>query len=247
MSATYDKQHPESIQTLFDRVAQNYDRGNAILSLGMHKLWDASLVQQVVIPQKPNLYLDLCAGTGAISFRYLEQCPHPPKTVLLDFSSEMLECARKKAETRNWNKLPIEYIQADAQSIPMESCTTDCVTMAYGIRNIKNPQQCLEEIYRVLKPGGSVGILELTRPSRSFLRWGHSLYLRLVLPTVGRWILGEGQAYQYLCQSIHDFVQPSVLLKSMETIGFQSPQAIPLLGGVATILTAKKASGGCDV
>lgn len=237
----YTKEKPETIQAMFGSIAKSYDRTNGVLSLQLHKRWNAELVKQVIEPSKPKAILDLCCGTGEIAFTYLRKAPHPCRAYLLDFCKEMLDCARHKAKQLALNsKHNISYLQADAQAIPLADNSVDCVTIAYGIRNVKDPANCIREVLRVLRPGGTFGILELTQPTNPILRFGHTIYLRTLLPLLG-WCLSDNQkAYNYLCKSIQAFIKPSDLEKTMLQIGFRQTSIVPLWGGIATILIAKK-------
>lgn len=241
MSQLYDKNDPHSIQKMFTSIAKSYDRTNAILSFQLHRWWNRQLISKVLTSNAPSSYLDLCAGTGEIAYSYLKKAQHPCCTYLLDFSEGMLECAKTKLDEINF---PVShqftFLQADAQSIPLEDNSVQCTTIAYGIRNIKNPKKSMEEVFRVLKPGGYIGILELTQPNNSFMRLGHSLYLKTLVPVLGYFFSHNQQAYQYLCRSIQSFIKPGELKKILIESGFNEITIIPLSGGISTILIAKK-------
>lgn len=242
----YNKNDPATIQEMFNSIAENYDKTNAILSFQMHKRWNQALIREVLMSKQPDCLLDLCCGTGAIAFEYLKQTKarsnlHAPSQIyMLDFSEEMLAYAKKKADAQKLNQFNLSYLQADAQCIPLPDSCINCATIAYGIRNVKQPKKCLEEVYRVLKTGGSFGILELTQPSNSVLRLGHGIYLRSVLPIMGKIFTSNEEAYQYLCNSINSFIKPEILSHFMKEVGFRDVQNIPLMGGIATILIGTK-------
>lgn len=237
---TYRKDNPTSIQNMFGSIAKKYDRTNAILSLQMHRYWNSQLIHQVTDAHNPESMLDLCAGTGEIAFSYLKKSKQPKKIYLLDFCEEMLQCARLKGQSDAFSPHKISYIQADAQSIPLDSESVHSATVAYGIRNIQNPKKCIDEVYRVLKPGGAFGILELTQPKNPILKFGHQAYLKGILPLVGRLITSNKQAYEYLCNSINAFVKPDVLEAFLKESGFIQTMKKPLAGGIATIIYGKK-------
>lgn len=238
----YNKNDPETIREMFNSIAKSYDKANGILSFQMHKRWNDTLVREAILAAHPDKLLDLCCGTGEIAFHYLRQAKHTPKVFLLDFSEEMLSYAREKADAEDLNHHDIVYFQADAQSIPLPENHIDCATLAYGIRNIKDPRQCIDDVYRVLKPGGTFGILELTQPSNSLLRLGHTVYLRTILPLMGKIVTSNKQAYDYLCRSIRTFIPPEKLEEMIKTAGFDEVKRISLLGGIATILIGRKRS-----
>lgn len=229
----YSKQEPKSIQTMFNAIAPSYDLANKVLSLGLHDKWNQKLVDSV---GSGTVLLDLCAGTGEIAFAYLKK--YPVKAHLLDFSQAMLDVAEIKAEDLGFTGL--DFIQGDAQAIPLENDSVDRVTIAYGIRNVQNTKKCLQEVYRVLQKGGVFGLLELTRPNNRFLQMGHSVYLKGALPILGKMITKNKQAYQYLSSSIGSFISTDLLIKLLQEVGFDKVVATPLMGGIATIITCTK-------
>lgn len=238
----YRKDSPESIQAMFNQIAKRYDRTNAVLSFSLHKKWNRTLVHHIQqCASTQPILLDLCAGTGDIAFNFLRTAKSPCQAYLIDFSSEMLEYAKHKA-TRFSSSNPhqLVYLEADVQQLPLPTELADCATMAYGIRNVQNPARCIRDVFRVLKPGGCFGILELTRPSSRFLRLGHQLYLRTLMPMLGKCLTNNQQAYQYLCQSIQTFIAPEELENLLNCNGFIHTKRYPLAGGIATILIGHK-------
>lgn len=236
---TYTKEKPESIQRMFGSIAQSYDKTNSILSFQLHKKWNRELVKHVGGDNEEEVLLDLCCGTGDIAFACLANSKTKRKAYLLDFCEEMLECARQKSHSQGLAKHHISYLQADAQKIPLPSESVTIATVAYGIRNIRSPQECFREAYRVLAPGGKFGILELTKPTNPLVRIGHKLYLQ-TLPFLGKWLTNNKDAYQYLRQSIHSFCSPSEITRMLKEEGFQQVTLSPLFGGIATLFTCTK-------
>ena len=233
---SYSKETPETIQQLFNSIAREYDRGNALLSFSLHNRWNRSLVQHSIEGKPPRVVLDLCSGTGEIAKHFLSMVHTPLEIFLLDFSKEMLEQAKAKLTPTSQQKL--HFLQADAHHIPLPNHTIDIATIAYGIRNVQNPKQCIEEIKRVLKPKGTLAILELTQPTHPIARLGHTLYLKTI-PTMGKWVTSNKPAYNYLCSSIQSFISPPKLCEILRQTGFEKTQMIPIYGGIATILLAK--------
>lgn len=235
----YRKDEPHTIQAMFGSIATQYDKTNAILSFQLHRRWNRRLVQ-TVITDKPESILDLCAGTGEIAFEALQACETLKHAYLLDFCPEMLECAKYKADSLALADRDIQYITGDAQTIALQNSSVDCITIAYGIRNVKEPALCIHDAYRVLKPGGKFGILELTEPSNFLLRKGHLFYLQTILPRLGKFITNNEAAYQYLCNSIQLFIKPLTIQKMLHASGFYNVKTIPLMGGIATIMVGQK-------
>ena len=223
----YNKNNPETIQAMFGSIAQGYDKANAILSWRMHQWWNRQLVKKA--GSSPKL-LDLCAGTGDIAYAYLEKNPST-EVHLLDFCPEMLACAKTKQKPGQ----KLQFVQGDAMALPFSDHSFPSATMAYGIRNIQNPLKSLQEIHRVLQPGGSVSILELTQPKNRIIRAGHSFYLHAILPPLGRLITSNKEAYSYLCSSIQAFIPAEILIRHFQQAGFTSVTATSLTFGTATI------------
>ncbi len=243
----YEKQDPQSIRHMFSRIASRYDVGNAVLSMSLFRQWNRSLVRNVILPQEPKSYLDLCCGTGDIALTYLKglrkhpKLPVPQTVYMVDFCEEMLEIAKAKALRARLPKVDLEFITGDAMALPLDDNSVDCVSVAYGIRNVADPRRCFEEILRVLRPGGRIGILELTRPKNPFLRLGHNLYLRTFVPLLGRYVATDGEAYEYLQKSIRNFVAPELLSQMLQDLGFSDVRLRQLSGGIATLLSGHKA------
>lgn len=235
---TYEKRRPHTIQSLFNSIAASYDQTNALLSFSLHKYWNRSLLKK--IPPSASL-ADLCSGTGDIAFTYLNLSSSRCRAYLIDFSSQMLAEAKKKAQhspalSRHW----VSYLESDVHKLPLESVSVESATMAYGIRNVADPLVCMQEVFRVLQPGGTFGVLELTRPNHPLLRLGHRLYLHILLPLLGKWMTRNKEAYDYLCRSIEAFTPPEQLKSWMESSGFIEVSCTPLTGGIATIIVGKK-------
>jgi demethylmenaquinone methyltransferase/2-methoxy-6-polyprenyl-1,4-benzoquinol methylase len=235
----YNKEKPETIQKLFGSIASSYDTTNSILSFSLHRFWNQELVRVVTQDAEPKVYLDLCSGTGEIAIAYLKKQRKRKKVIFLDFCKEMLDFAKQKTEVLS-DQHDLSFIEADAQQIPLPKESVSCVSMAYGIRNVKDVTTCIQDVWRVLEPGGTFGILELTRPKNRFLSFGHKLYLNIFLPLAGRFFAKNKEAYSYLCQSIGSFTEPKELEKILETTGFETVYSKPLLGGIATILFGRK-------
>ncbi len=246
--STYSKSAPESIQALFNNIAKDYDRTNALLSFQLHKIWNRTLILEMLkgAPKTdtPKNLLDLCSGTGDIAFGYLKRSLKNDTPLghayLLDFSTEMLACAKHKAKKLSLDESQITYIQGDATAISLKDESVDSVTIAYGLRNVNSSENCAKEVLRVLRPGGRFGILELTRPSNSFMRFGHSIYLNTILPYLGRLFASDKQAYCYLSQSIQSFLSPSSITTMLKATGFCRTWTKPLMGGIATLIFGEK-------
>lgn len=236
----YDKTKPETIQKMFSHIAEKYDRTNKLLSFNLHKLWNQSLVKTVTKNSSLN-YMDLCSGTGEIAIEWIKRNRTPGQVTLVDFCPEMLKFAKMKVNNKNLHlKHKLDFIEADAMNLPLQNNIFDCITVAYGIRNILDPQQCFYECYRTLKPGGTFAILELSRPKNFFLKQGYRFYLSFIVPFLGKLSTTNKAAYEYLRKSIHICVSPEEMTEMLEKAGFKKIKRSNLFGGVAIILNAEK-------
>lgn len=236
----YDKKNPKTIQSLFSSIAPQYDRANAIISLGFHQIWNKTLVKKVNEVTQIKTLLDLCSGTGEIAFNHLKKFKEPQTAHLLDFCGPMLKEAKSKAKKYSLDYHQIHYIEGDAQSLPFNDGSIDAVTVAYGVRNIEEPEKFAAEAFRVLRPGGCLGILELTRPSNPLLYQLHKAYLRTFLPILGKLAATNQEAYEYLSSSVNKFLSPTELAAILLNKGFSNIKIYPLTGGISTILIAMK-------
>lgn len=241
---SYNKDNPESIQELFGSIAKDYDRTNALMSFQMHRYWNRRLILATLEAnsQRPvRSYADLCSGTGVIACGWLQRATSHQKAYLIDFCQEMLHCAKEKAANLQLtDKHEIIYVQADVQKLPLLNESIDRMTMAYGIRNVKEPLFCFKEAYRTLTSQGVLGILELTEPKNLLLRTAHSIYLKQVLPIIGKMVTSNRQAYEYLSRSIGAFTKPDELALQLQQVGFKEITIKPITGGIATLILARK-------
>lgn len=240
MTETYTKENPQTIRSMFNDIANRYDLTNSVLSFNMHKRWNQTLIQKVLDITQSHAYADLCTGTGDIGLPYLQHCQKSCESYLIDFSPKMLDVARQKSSKYGLKHHKIQFVEADVQILPLADCSIDRATMAYGIRNVKSPQNCINEIFRILKPGGVFGILELTQPKNRFLQNGHRLYLKAFLPLLGKLLTSNEDAYKYLKNSIHSFIKIDELKALLTLAGFSTVNVFSLSGGIATLLIAKK-------
>lgn len=235
----YDKNSPETIEKLFSTIAPRYDLANAFASFGCHKWWNRQLIRAILKHKKPTVHLDLCCGTGAIGIPLAKKAKIK-RIHLLDFSKGMLEVALHKALKTGLRPEQIDLHLADATKIPLPSASVDSVSIAYGIRNVKDPLKLLQEVSRVLKPGGIFVILDLTMPKNRLLARLHKLYLNRWLPALAGFLTGEPEAYQYLSSSIQAFRESFLELLLQETDLVTRKGLKRHLGGVAFQLIAEK-------
>jgi demethylmenaquinone methyltransferase/2-methoxy-6-polyprenyl-1,4-benzoquinol methylase len=207
----------EHVRDIFNSIAPSYDLLNHLLSMGLDRHWwnRAARSFRNVLAQPEARVLDLCCGTGDMTAALLAQRPSKATPVTgLDFSAQMLDRARAKYSAAN-----VTWVEGDAMHLPYADGSFDLVTAAFGFRNLTNYAEALAEIYRVLAPGGTIGILECNQPD-GLSGFGYELYFRHVLPTLGGWVSGDRAAYRYLPESVARFPRPPQMLRMMAEAGF---------------------------
>jgi demethylmenaquinone methyltransferase/2-methoxy-6-polyprenyl-1,4-benzoquinol methylase len=224
--ATTEADASSKVREMFTQIAPRYDLLNHLLSLQLDRLWRARAAKRLrPVLQRPDaLVLDLCCGTGDLALALA----HAGKAQIIgaDFAHPMLVRAKEKtvaqAPPAKSAASPMPFFEADALRLPFASASFDLVATAFGFRNLANYEAGLREIYRVLKPGGAIAILEFTEPPEGlwgdFYRW----YFCKVLPKVGGLISGQQSAYTYLPKSVARFFRPSELAALLSTVGYQS-------------------------
>jgi len=225
---------PEAVRAMFGSIARRYDLANHVLSCGFDFLW-RKRAAAIVAGWSPKNVVDLAAGTGDLTLA-LEKALPDAEVVATDFSDEMLAVAKMKGVSRT--------ITADALSLPFGDRSFDCLTIAFGLRNIKNWSGALREMSRVLNDHGHLLIMEFSLPRLSILRAVYRFYLHQVLPILGSLLTGKKAAYDYLGESIEQFPGGENMLRLIEANGFRSATAEPLSGGIVTIYAAEKGRGG---
>lgn len=222
------------VREMFDRVCQRYDLNNFLLSFGLDAYWRWR-ARRVLNLQSTDRVLDLCCGTGAVT-RCLAKAVPQGHVVGVDFSEGMLEPARSHPPERGAGM--IEYIQSDVLSVPLPDHSFDALTICYGPRNIVDLPGLWREMRRLVRPGGQILSLELTRP-KGIMGVFHEIYLNTVVPVLGGIISGDREAYLYLSKTISGFLDPDELAQSMREGGLTEVRFIPLSGGIVTIHHAR--------
>jgi demethylmenaquinone methyltransferase/2-methoxy-6-polyprenyl-1,4-benzoquinol methylase len=216
---------PEGVRTMFDRIAPVYDVMNRVMTAGLDRRWRRETVRETVSPG--DRVLDAACGTGDLA---IEAARAGARVVGLDFSAAMLERARRKAPR-------LEWVQGDLLALPYGEGEFDAATVGFGIRNVADLEAGLRELRRVVRPGGRVGILEITRP-RGALRVFYSLWFDRVVPLLGR-VLPGGEAYTYLPASVRRFPGPEELAAALRGAGFEDVRYRLFAGGIVALHMAK--------
>jgi demethylmenaquinone methyltransferase/2-methoxy-6-polyprenyl-1,4-benzoquinol methylase len=218
---------PESVRAMFGRIARRYDLANHVLSGGADFLWRRRAAK-IVANWKPRDVLDLATGSGDLALTIQGRLPDA-KIMAADFSPEMIEIARGKGVANP--------LVADALQLPFPDSSFDCVTVAFGLRNMADWDRALTEMSRVLRDHGHLLVLDFSLPAGA-LRPAYRFYLHRCLPLLASIVTGQKAAYDYLGGSIEKFPSGRAMLEMIEQNGFKNAAAEPLTGGIATIYTA---------
>ena len=218
------------VRKMFGSIATRYDLANHVLSCGIDFYWRARAAE-IVASWHPNAIVDLATGTGDLALAIQKKLPHAELTGV-DFLPEMLELAQRKGVRR--------VVLADAMKLPFDDASFDCVTIAFGLRNLENCSAALVEMRRVLKANGHLLVLEFSLPTTPALRAAYRFYLHRCLPLLGSFLTQEKSAYDYLGDSIEKFPSGNAMCELMKQTGYASPSFEPLTGGIVTIYTGIK-------
>jgi len=227
------------IRRMFDGIAPRYDLLNHLLSLNIDKRWRARVVRSV--PAADGPVLDVCSGTGDLAFEYDRAGGGGMRVVGADFAAEML--ARAVAKSRRRGSHPrVAFVQADAQRLPFADDTFEVVAVAFGLRNVTEPDRGLAEMTRVARPGGRVAVLEFSRPRHWRFGRAYRAYFRYLLPWVGQLFSRSGEkAYVYLPASVMEFPDGEALAERMRAVGLTDVSFTPFTLGIATLYVGTKA------
>lgn len=243
--AANEQQAAERVREMFGSIAPRYDFLNHFLSLSLDRLWRRRVAKRFaqILSRPDSRAIDLCCGTGDLTIELLR---HSRGAVFgSDFSRPMLDLAEQKT-SRILAKKPAAtfggYVEADALHLPFPDADFDLVTNAFGFRNLANYQQGLNEIARILRPGGEMAILDFGQPRGAVFRGLYRFYFTRMLPLIGRAISGSNFAYTYLPDSVSKFPSPESLLQSIENAGLTDAAFEPWSGGAVMLYTAKKPS-----
>jgi demethylmenaquinone methyltransferase/2-methoxy-6-polyprenyl-1,4-benzoquinol methylase len=237
-----DKQEKqEKIVTMFDDIAPTYDKANRVLSMGIDIQWrkqGCDKAFEILAKKELGQITDVATGTGDLLVYWKEQAKKNgvtiDKYVGIDPSVGMLEVARKKVDFA-------EFIEGKAQELPIADESTDVISISYGIRNVVDRVEALQEFYRALKPNGIVVILEFTKQDRSsIIDKVVDFGMKKVLPKIGGFISKNYEAYQYLPESIEEFLTTEMLSKELEEAGFEMKYTKSFSMGISTLLVAQK-------
>ncbi|HEY6755003.1 MAG TPA: bifunctional demethylmenaquinone methyltransferase/2-methoxy-6-polyprenyl-1,4-benzoquinol methylase UbiE [Pseudolabrys sp.] len=223
------------VNDVFHSVSRRYDLMNDLMSGGLHRAWKDALVSAVNPPKNEREFavLDLAGGTGDVGLRILRAAGADTRVTVCDINSDMLEVGRERASERAIDAITFE--QGNAEDLAYPDRSFDCVTIAFGIRNVPRIERALSEAYRVLKIGGRFLCLEFSSVDVPGLGALYELYSFQVIPRMGGMVTGNREAYQYLVESIRKFPKPKAFAHMIENAGFRRVSYTAMTGGVVAL------------
>ena len=231
---TVEKNEKESkVASVFHSVAQQYDVMNDLMSFGIHRLWKRFTIDASGV-RPGNKVLDLAGGTGDLTAKFSKLVGREGKVILADINSSMLNVGRDKLRDKGLVQ-NIEYVQANAQYLPFEDNTFDIITIAFGLRNVTDKDMALRSMYRVLKPGGRLLVLEFSKPEHEIINKIYDFYSFNILPKMGDLVAKDGESYQYLAESIRMHPDQETLKSMMNEAGFEQTTYKNLTDGVVAL------------
>ncbi|WP_317932488.1 bifunctional demethylmenaquinone methyltransferase/2-methoxy-6-polyprenyl-1,4-benzoquinol methylase UbiE [Halioxenophilus sp. WMMB6] len=221
------------VADVFHSVAAKYDLMNDLMSGGVHRLWKRYTIEMSAVRAKQKV-LDIAGGTGDLSYQFSRLVGPEGLVVLADINDSMLAVGRDKLTDRGVAG-NIEYCQADAQYLPFPDNTFDCITIAFGLRNVTDKDLALASMQRVLKPGGRLLVLEFSKPTNPVMEKLYDHYSFKILPLMGKVIANDSDSYQYLAESIRMHPDQETLLEMMQNAGFEQCKYHNMTSGVVAL------------
>lgn len=227
----------DEVEQMFDNISHRYDFLNRLLSMGIDTQWRNRVVKTIAKKQ-PKTILDVATGTGDLAIALAGKNPQA-KITGFDLSAGMLEHGRVKVANKNLSN-QIEMIQGDAENMPFEDNSFDAITVAFGVRNFETLTKGLNEIHRVLKPGGTFIILEFSQPEKFPMKQLYNFYFKNILPVIGKTFSKDHRAYTYLPESVQVFPYGEKLNQILKSVNFVEPKNKKLTFGIASIYESTK-------
>ncbi len=222
----------DMVRGVFDSVASRYDIMNDLMSAGMHRLWKRYTIDQAAV-RPGHTVLDLAGGTGDLAREFSRKVGKEGHVILADINAAMLKQGRSRLIDAGISG-NVTIAQVDAQNLPFADSTFDCITMAFGLRNVTNKDAALASMFRVLKPGGKAMILEFSEPNKA-IKPAYDVYSFKVLPALGRLVADDPESYQYLAESIRMHPNQETLKSMMETVGFERCRFHNMAAGIVAL------------
>lgn len=231
-----DKTKKEQVAEMFDNISEKYDFLNHLLSMGIDKLWRKKAIK-IIGKKQPKTILDIATGTGDFAIEALKL--NPAKIVGVDISKGMLAKGKIKIKKlKAEDIITLEY--GDSENLPFEDNSFDAITVGFGVRNFENLEKGLGEMLRVVKPNGTVAILEFSKPKRFPVKQGFNFYSKYILPKIGNTVSKDSSAYTYLPESVEAFPEGDDFVDILSKVGYKDIQQNLVSGGIATIYSCTK-------
>ena len=221
------------VREVFDSVAAQYDLMNDLMSGGLHRLWKRFTIELSAV-RSGQTVLDIAGGTGDLAEKFSKLVGADGKVILADINAAMLYVGRDRLIDKGALS-NIDVVQADAQFLPFDDNSIDCITMAFGLRNVTDKAKALRSMHRVLKPGGRVLVLEFSKPTSPLLSKVYDAYSFSALPAMGKLITDDADSYRYLAESIRKHPDQESLLEMVEDAGFVDCRYHNMTGGIVAV------------
>lgn len=226
------------VKNVFDSVASKYDLMNDFMSFGLHRLWKRLLINEAAI-RPGQIVLDVASGTGDLAKAFATLVGPHGRVIMTDINESMLSLGRDRLVDAGIIG-NIDYVQANAELLPFQDNYFDCITIAFGLRNVTDKAAALQSMYRTLKPGGKLLILEFSHPTNDALKKIYDLYSFKLIPKLGEFITNDRDSYQYLVESIRMHPDQETLKQMMLAVGFEDVTYTNLTGGIVAIHKGNK-------
>jgi demethylmenaquinone methyltransferase/2-methoxy-6-polyprenyl-1,4-benzoquinol methylase len=221
------------VADVFSSVASKYDLMNDLMSFGLHRLWKRFTLGHANAREGQRI-LDIAGGTGDLAREFAKKVGNTGAVVLADINEKMLEQGRERLLNEGIVG-NVTYVQADAEKLPFPDNHFDCITIAFGLRNVTDKAAALKSMYRVLKPGGKLLVLEFSKPVLPLLNTIYDKYSFHVIPKLGAWICNDAESYQYLVESIRMHPDQETLKNMLGAAGFEDAEYFNLTGGIVAL------------
>jgi demethylmenaquinone methyltransferase/2-methoxy-6-polyprenyl-1,4-benzoquinol methylase len=221
------------VAEVFSSVASKYDVMNDVMSFGIHRIWKKIAMNHTGLKTGQRA-LDVAGGTGDLTIYMSQQVGESGEVIISDINPAMLEQGRRRLLDKGYGS-NIKFVEANAEELPFEDNSFHCITIAFGLRNVTDQQKALASMYRVLKPGGRLLILEFSRPVLPGLNKAYDFYSFNVLPMMGKLIANDADSYRYLAESIRMHPDQATLQSMMEQAGFERCRYYNMSGGIVAL------------
>ena len=223
----------ERVAGVFHSVAAKYDVMNDLMSGGIHRIWKRFTIELSAV-RPGHKVLDIAGGTGDLAYKFSKLVGSEGQVILSDINSSMLNVGRDRLLNRGVSS-NVQYAQLDAQYLPFDDNTFDCITIAFGLRNVTDKDMALRSMLRVLKPGGRLLVLEFSKPKNALLSKVYDEYSFRVLPLMGKLVTQDADSYRYLAESIRMHPDQETLKGMMDEAGFANTEYYNMTGGVVAL------------